>query len=84
MNKMKLYNNYQEIKNEHKKNAYDIFTNYIMDVITLDERKEVRKLWNNTKNNIDWNDYLINYVNFYKVGLNAMDELRSSFKKLEL
>ena len=78
---MKLYNNYQEIKNEHKKNAYEVFTNYVMDVITFEERKEVRKLWNGSTEL--WEDYLIKYVNFYKVGLNAMDELKSSFKKLD-
>ena len=63
---MKTYKNYQEIKNEHKNKAYEVFTKYVMDVINLEERKKIRDNWNQYNSSLSWQDYLIRDVNVIK------------------
>ena len=70
---MDLFINYKEIKDKHKTNAYDIFTDYVMNIITIEERREARKIWN-AKNKKTWEDFIISYVNFIKVGLDPKKE----------
>ncbi|MAX51514.1 MAG: hypothetical protein CMH22_06000 [Methylophaga sp.] len=63
---MKVYATYEQIKKDYpytKENpnkAYDVFTDYVMDKISFEERREVRKNWNG---NGDWHDYLLKEVN---------------------
>tara|TARA_R110002020_G_scaffold334555_2_gene549795 strand:- start:9147 stop:9347 length:201 start_codon:yes stop_codon:yes gene_type:complete len=60
---MKLFLNYQEIKNKYKKDAYDVFTDYVAEVITLKERRQIRKEWNKLRPQPIWEDFLINKAN---------------------
>lgn len=45
---------------------YDEFTNYVMNKISIKQRREIRKNWNNSKNDISWQRYLLNEVNNIK------------------
>ena len=42
---------------------YDEFTNYVMDRIDTDERRKIRKDWNDTGGKMKWQDYLLKRVN---------------------
>ena len=63
---MRTYTTYEQIKKDYpytKENpnkAVNVFTKYVMDVISLDERREIRKNWNGSG---DWHDYLLKEVN---------------------
>ena len=63
---MKTYTTYEQIKKDYpytKENpmkAVDIFTKYVMDVISLDERREIRRNWDGKE---EWHNYLLKKVN---------------------
>lgn len=63
---MRIYTTYEQIKKDYpytkeKPNkAYDVFTDYVMNVTSLDERREIRKSWDGST---DWHDYLLKEVN---------------------
>jgi len=42
---------------------YDAFTDYVMDRISLEERRKIRKQWNESKSKMQWQDYLLKEVN---------------------
>ena len=42
---------------------YDEFTGYVMDRIDTDERRKIRKDWNDTGGKMKWQDYLLKRVN---------------------
>lgn len=68
---MKTYTTYQQIKDEFKNDEdlnkpYDVFTNYVMDVISLEQRKSIRSDWNTLQVPISWQDYLLERVNRIK------------------
>ena len=42
---------------------YDEFTDYVMDRIDTDERRKIRKDWNDTGGKMKWQDYLLKRVN---------------------
>ena len=44
-------------------NSYDAFTNYVMNRITIEQRRKIRKQWNNLKNSVNWQSYLLSEVN---------------------
>lgn len=41
---------------------YDAFTNYVMDRISLEERRKIRKEWEQSKSKMQWQDYLLKSV----------------------
>ena len=42
---------------------YDAFTDYVMDRISLEERRKIRKQWEKSKSKMQWQDYLLKEVN---------------------
>ena len=42
---------------------YDAFTDYVMDRISLEERRKIRKQWEQSKSKMQWQDYLLKEVN---------------------
>ena len=42
---------------------YDSFTDYVMDRISLEERRKIRKEWEKSKSKMQWQDYLLKEVN---------------------
>ena len=44
-------------------NSYDEFTNYVMNRITIEQRRQIRKQWNNLKDSVNWQSYLLSEVN---------------------
>lgn len=42
---------------------YDAFTDYVMDRISLEERRKIRKNWEQSKSKMQWQDYLLKEVN---------------------
>lgn len=69
---MKKYTTYQQIKEDYpysKDNptqSYDIFSNYVMNTISIEKRREIREDWNKTDGSIEWQDYLLQRVNKIK------------------
>ena len=68
---MITYTTYQQIKEEHdldenRNKTYDVFTNYVMDIISLKKRREIRKNWNNLTKAVQWENYLLQQVNNIK------------------
>ena len=41
---------------------YDAFTDYVMDRISLEERRKIRKDWGQSKSKMQWQDYLLKEV----------------------
>ena len=54
-NEMKTYDDFDR--------DYNSFTDYVMDRIDIDERKKIRKEWENTSGEMKWQDYLLKRVN---------------------
>ncbi len=68
---MKTYTTYEQIKNDYpyeedKLKAHTVFTDYVMDIISLKQRREIRNSWNKLPNNVRWEDYLLQQVNNIK------------------
>ena len=42
---------------------YDKFTDYVMDRITLEDKRKIRKDWKDTGGKMKWQDYLLKRVN---------------------
>lgn len=69
---MKTYTTYQQIKDDYpyskdnENKAYNVFTDYVMDVISLEKRKEIRNDWHILADTIGWQDYLLQRVNEIK------------------
>jgi len=62
------YNNYEEIQQDYDRfDEHNVFTKYIMDKITIEQRREIRKDWNKEGHReMRWQNYLIKRVNKYK------------------
>jgi|9_EtaG_2_1085328.scaffolds.fasta_scaffold08584_8 hypothetical protein len=61
------YNNYEEIQQDYDRfDEHNVFTKYIMDKITIEQRREIRKDWNKEGHReMGWQNYLIKRVNKY-------------------
>jgi len=75
-----IYTTYQQIKDEFKNNEnlnkpHDVLTNYVMDIISLKQRKSIRDDWNTLQVPISWEDYLLKRVN--RISKDNLKEIKS-------
>jgi hypothetical protein len=54
---------------------YDAFTDYVMDRISLEERRKIRKQWEQSKSKMQWQDYLLKEVNKKSMAKGGMTDV---------